>query len=285
MFTLSKKTGFAALALAAMLALPAVAQAKDDVAATVNGEKIMKSDVMTIIKNSPAVKAADSEKVYPILVEQMINDKLIDTETVKAEIEKDPAFQQRLAAAKAQMVRAVYLEKYLKGKVTDGEVKDTYEKFKKENKGKKEAHARHILVASEDEAKKVIKDLDGGAKFDALAKERSSDPSAKNGGDVGWFAQGEIIPAFSDAAFALKPGSYTKTPVKSQFGYHVIYVEEFRTRDVPELKNVENTIRTRLGQEAIGKLVKDLRTKAKIERFDFNGNPVSGEGPGAVKKN
>lgn len=282
-----KKMGLAAMAIVAMTTMTVSGAASatanpgsDSVAAIVNGDKILKNDVMNVIK-SMTVAEADRDKAYPVIVDQMVNEKLIDIETAKAEIEKDPMFQARVAAAKAQLVKTIYLEKYLKDKITDKAIKAEYDKFKKENKGKEEVHARHILVASEDEAKQVIKDLDAGAKFETLAKERSSGPTAKTGGDVGYFAQGEIIPEFSNAAFQLKPGTYTKSPVKSPFGWHVIFVEDMRERVVPDMKDVEASIRSKLGQEAVEKLVKSLRAKADVKLFDINGKPVEE----ATKKN
>jgi peptidyl-prolyl cis-trans isomerase C len=268
-----------------MTTLPVIAQAKetpagDTVVAIVNGTKIYKNDVMGAIK-SLKVQPADTNKAFPVVVDQMINEKLIDTETAKAKIEADPAFQARLAAAKAQLIKTVYLERYLKDKITDQTIKAEYDKFKKANKGKEEVHARHILVPTEAEAKQVIKDLDAGANFETLAKERSSGPTAKNGGDVGYFAKGEIIPEFADAAFALKPGTYTKEPVHTQFGWHVIFVQDKRDRVVPDLKDVEVAIRTKLGQGAIENLVKGLRAKADIKHFDITGKPLDE----ATKKN
>lgn len=272
------KVGFAALLIMAFLAIPAASQAKeadsnDTVVAIVNGTKIYKKDVLEAMKGL-SVKKEEADKAFPIIVDQMINEKLIDNATTKANIEKDPAFQARLATAKEQMIKTFYLENYLKDFVTDKAVKAEYEKFKKENKGKEEVHARHILVQTEAEAKQAIKDLDGGAKFADLAKQRSSGPTAQNGGDVGFFAKGEIIPEFSDAAFKLKPGTYTKEPVKSPFGWHVIYVESKRQRAVPDMKDVDGAIRSRLGQNAIEKLVQDLRAKAEIKHFDMDGKPV-----------
>ncbi|MBI3440529.1 MAG: peptidylprolyl isomerase [Proteobacteria bacterium] len=288
MSTLVNKIGpvlMAAVAIA-MVTMAGIAQAKEApssdsaVLAIVNGDKILKDDALNALK-SMNVPAADTDKVLPVVVDQMINEKLINSEVAKAQIEKDPAFQARLALAKAQLVRTAYLEKYLKDKITDQAVKSEYEKLKKENKGKEEVHARHILVATEEEAKQIIKDLDAGARFETLAKERSSGPTAKNGGDVGYFAQGEIVPEFSNAAFQLKAGTYTKTPIKTQFGWHVIYVEDRRTRVVPDLKDVETSIRNKLGQEAVEKLVTGLRAKADIKRFGMDGKPVEE----ATKKN
>ncbi|MFH1158575.1 MAG: peptidylprolyl isomerase [Pseudomonadota bacterium] len=268
--------GIATTAASLPTAAPAKEIPADDnaVVATVNGDRILKKDVLGVLENL-SVKQEDREKAFPVVVNQMINEKLINTETSKAGIEKDPVFQQRMEMAKFQMIKTMYLENYLKDKINDQTVKTEYEKFRKENKGKEEIHARHILVASEAEARQVIKDLKGGAKFEDLAKERSSGPAAKSGGDIGFFAKGEIIPEFSDAAFKLKPGNYTKEPVKSQFGWHVIYVEAKRERPVPEMKDVEGAIRNKMGQEAVEKLVMTLRAKADIKRFDAEGKPVT----------
>ena len=264
------------MAVVAMAIMAAPIQAKADdgtVVAVVNGDKILKKDVMGVIKLNN-VKEEDTAKAFPVVIDQMINEKLIDAETAKTSIEKTPEFQQRMAAAETQLVKTMFLENYLKDKVTDKAIKAEYDKFKKDNKGKMEVHARHILVKTEAEAKEVIKDLDSGAKFEDLAKEKSVDPSAKNGGDIGYFAKDELIPEFSAAAFGLKPGTYTHAPVKSQFGWHVIYVMDKRERVVPEMKTVEASIRNKLGQDAVQKLIGDLRAKADIQRFDMDGKPV-----------
>jgi peptidyl-prolyl cis-trans isomerase C len=261
---------------AALITQPAVAQNAADgnaVVAEVNGEKILKKDVLGAMETM-TVKPEDAEKVFPMVVDQMINEKLIDIETTRANIEADAKFQQQLQAAKSRLIKTVYLENYLKDRVNDKAVKEEYARLKKENKGKQEVRARHILVATEEEAKQVIKELQAGAKFEDLAKKRSSGPGAENGGDVGYFAKGELIPEFSDAAFNLKPGNYSKEPVKTPFGWHVIYVEDKRTRKVPDLKDVEASIRTKLGQEAIENLVQGLRAKADIKRFGADGSVI-----------
>lgn len=278
MLSHAKKLGLAAAVVAmTAIALPLAAQAGEtvdgNIAAIVNGDKILKGDVLNAMKGM-SVKKEDTEKAFPLIVDQMVNEKLLDGDVAKSGVEKDPAFTQRMEMAKIQVIKSIYLENFLKEKVSEKAVKAEYDKFKKENQGKKEVHARHILVQSEEEAKQVIKELDGGAKFAELAKKRSSGPTAQNGGDVGYFAEGEIIPEFSKAAFALKTGTYTKTPVKSQFGWHVISVEDKRDRAVPELKDVETQIRQKLSQQAIQGKVMELRAKAEIKRFGFDGKPL-----------
>jgi peptidyl-prolyl cis-trans isomerase C len=178
---------------------------------------------------------------------------------------------------KEDLVRQLYVEKYLKEKVSDAAVKAEYDKLKKDNKGVEEIHASHILVKTEDEAKQVIKDLDNGSKFGDLAKERSQDPSGKNGGDIGYIAKTDpILPAFTDALFKLKPGTYTKDPVHTQLGWHVIYAEDKRDRTVPDLKDIQDRIRKSLAQQAVQGLIQSLSAKADIKRYDMNGKPITG---------
>lgn len=270
--------GFAAIALFATAALttPALSTAAADdavVVATVNGAKILRKDVLSTLKNLP-VQATDTEKVFPAVVDQLINEKLVDGAVVAAKVEESKEYKERLDLLQKQLLKQVYLEKFLKDKITDDKVKAAYDKIEKENKGKEEILARHILVPSEEEAKQAIKDLDKGAKFEELAKKRSSGPGAQTGGDLGWFVKEDMIPEFSDAAFKLKKGTYTKEPVKTQFGWHVILVEDKRPRAVPALKEVEMAIRNKLGQEAVQTLVTDLRAKADIKRFDKDGKPL-----------
>lgn len=273
------KQGFIlSLAMTALVAFSMPAMA-DTVVATVNGDKIMKKDVMDAVKNLP-VKGADTEKVFPLVVDQVINEKLIDKAVVDAKIEQSKDYKARLSILQSQLAKQMYIEKMLKDKVSDGKVRAEYEQFREQNKGKTELHARHIIVPTKEEAEQAIKDLDGGMKFAEVAKKRSSGPTSQNGGDLGWFAKEDMVPEFSEAAFKLKPGSYTKEPVKTQFGYHVILIESKRTRQVPDIKQVDGAIRNKLGQEALEKLVTDLRAKADIKRFDINGKPIE-----APKKN
>jgi len=261
----------AAVATLLTLSMPAIAE--EGVAAIVNGDKIMTKDVTTAIE-AMNVKGADAEKVYPMVLEQIVNEKLIEGAVAKAKVTDSEDYKKRLEILKVQLAKQMYLENTLKDKISDKAVKAEYEKFKKENKGKTEIHARHILVPTEEEAKQVIKDLDGGAKFEELAAKRSSGPAATNGGDLGYFAEEDMVPEFSKAAFALKKGEYTKTPVKTGFGWHVIKLEDKRERAVPEQAQVEAPIRNKLGQEALVALAEKLRADAKVETFDMKGNPM-----------
>lgn len=271
---MSKRFPLILATAATLLTLAMPAQAEDGVAAIVDGEKIYTKDVSKAIESLP-IKDAKTEEVYPLVLEQIINEKLIDNATTDAKITESEDYKKRLDIIRAQLAKQMYLESAVKDKISDKAVKAEYDKFKKANKGKTEVHARHILVPTEEEANQVIKDLDGGAKFEDLAAKRSSGPAAANGGDLGYFAEEEMVPEFSKAAFALKKGEYSKKPIKTNFGYHVIKVEDKRERKVPEMEQVEMAIRNKLGQEALQELADDLRTSAKIEKFDLNGKPMA----------
>lgn len=287
----AKIAGVAVVA-AALLAAPHFASAKesggDTVVAVVNGDKVFKKEVTEAMDNIPQLKGADTStqaQVFPRIIDQIITEKLIDDATKKAKIESDAEYKKRLDILKDQLAKQIYVEKYLKDKITDGTVKSEYEKFKSANAGKEELRARQILVSTEDEAKQVIKDLDAGAKFEDLAKSRSSGPSAQNGGEIpGYFVKEEMVPEISGPAFALKTGEYTKTPIKSQFGWHVIKVEDKRSRVVPDFKEVEGAIRNKLGQDALTSLARDLRAKADVKVFDMYGKPAGAAAP-ETKKN
>lgn len=253
----------------------AAADAGGDVAAIVNGQKIYKKDVMDAIKElGQRLGKADTKEIYPMVVEQVVNEKLLDDAAKSAKVNQTEDYKKRETILKAQLVKQMYFEKLLKGKVTNDAVKAVYNQIKNENKGKMEVHARHILVPTEVEAKQAIKDLDGGQKFEELARRRSAGPTAQNGGDLGYFLRDDMIPAFSDVAFKLKPGTYTKEPVQTEFGWHVILVEDKRERIVPELQELEVGIRKKLSEQALIKVVQDLRAKADVKIFDIDGKPV-----------
>lgn len=284
----SKRAGtaaalFAATLFAVTLAAPAAFAASDaggDVSAIINGQKIYKKDVMSAIKEmeaqaQPGAETPDPKAIYPMVISQIVNEKLVEDAAKAAKITESQEYKQREGLMKAQLLKSMYIEKALKNKISDDAVKAAYNQFKNENKGKMEVHARHILVPSEVEAKQVIKDLSGGAKFDDLARRRSSGPAAKAGGDLGWFLKDEVIPEISNAAFELKPGTYSKEPVKTDLGWHVIMVEDKRERVVPEFKAVAGAIRDQLARRALDKLLGDLRNKAEITVYDLDGKKLT----------
>jgi peptidyl-prolyl cis-trans isomerase C len=171
--------------------------------------------------------------------------------------------------------------------LTDAAIHDYYVKNYANKQPEKEVHARHILVKTEAEAKDIIKKLQGGANFGTLAESLSTDKGSarNNGGDLGWFKKGDMVPAFSDAAFAMKPNSYSQTPVKSQFGYHVIQVLADREVPVPKEDEVKDKIRQQLIQQDIRTAVEKATSAVKIVRFGPDGKPVPDAAQPAIAGN
>jgi len=276
---------FAAILCAAVLGLSftahhaaaekADASKENPTVAIVNGDTIKRSDVMTIMKDLPPNMPVSAEQIFPMLIDQMITDRLLKAEVSKAKLDNDPEVQERLASAHDQILKAVYLERKVKSSISDKDVKAEYAKLKKEMGDKMEMHARHILVESKDEAIELVKQLDAGADFKELAQKHSKDPGAANGGDLGYFTKEEMVPEFSKAAFALKKGSYSKEPIKTQFGWHVVKSEDLRKRPAPKLEEIQDQIKGKLGQKVLEQYVQDLRKTAEIKRFTFDGEPLN----------
>jgi len=203
-----------------------------------------------------------------------LNNKIIGDKAAAAKLDADPEVTKMLDQAKDQIVRNLYVERELEKAVSQKELLKAYETMLEGFQRVDEVHARHILVKDEAAAKDIIKKLDGGAKFEDLAKDSTDAQTAVNGGDLGFFSKDQMIPEFADAAFALKAGEYTKTPVKSQFGYHVIKSEEKRQRPEPQFEAVKPQLDAQLRREKLGSMLETWQTEAAIKKFDINGEPV-----------
>lgn len=281
---------FAAVLVAAIATLiPALkASGKDSgdpVVAVVNGKEIHKSQVVEFTENlPPQVRQAQPEQIYPLVIDQLINTELLSSEARKAGLEEDKEVLKQLAEAKEQIIRNAYLERKIAKLLTDDKLKKEYDKFVAENKDKMEVHARHILVKTEDEAKAVVKQLKEGADFSTLAKEKSVGPTGQNGGDLGYFGEDAMVPEFSKAVFAAKPGQLIETPIQTQFGWHVVYVEDKRKQQLPEFEQLKPALKNKLGQEALETVLADIRKDAKVERFTIDGQPLDAAKEGEKKE-
>ena len=275
---------------AAKAAKPAPTAPADPVVARVNGTELHRSDVIEAIRGlPPQVQQQPIERLYPVLLDQMVGTVLVSQAGRKAKLQDDPEVKKRLALVQDQLIADAYVQKLLQKQVTDQKLHARYDKFVKDAPPREEVHARHILVASEDEAKAIIAELKKGGDFNKLAQEKTTDPSGKtSGGDLGYFTKEDMVPEFADAAFKLKPGEYTDTPVKTQFGWHVIKVEDRRTAKPPSFDQVKPKLGNEMSREIVGDKVKELRTAAKIETFNLDGSkpgaapaPAPGPVPGA----
>ncbi|GAB5374515.1 MAG: peptidylprolyl isomerase [Acuticoccus sp.] len=262
-----KRTAGAVL-LAALVAAPAWAQ-DNPVAATVNGRDITAADVAFAVTSlAPALEQVPAEQRPTVVLDLLIDMELLAEAAEKEGLDSDPALARRLDYYRAQTLRDLYMEKIIAADITDEKVQARYAEEAAKIEPAKEVSARHILVEDEEKAKALIAELDGGADFAKLAEENSADPgSASRGGSLGFFGPGQMVPPFEEAAMALEPGEYTKAPVQSRFGYHIILVDEVRDRPVPTLEQVGEQIRQVMKREAFVAELERLKEGAAIEKM------------------
>jgi peptidyl-prolyl cis-trans isomerase C len=224
------------------------------------------------------------QMIFPAVVDQIVNGKLVAQAGYAAKLEDDKDVKDRVKRAEERAVQEVYLARNVESRITPEALQERYKKYLADNPPQEEVKASHILVASEAEAKDIIKQLKGGADFAKLAKEKSTDKAAAaQGGDLGYFTRDQMVEPFAKAAFEAKPGTLLDQPVQTQFGWHVIKVEDRRKAPPPTFEEVQDELRTQLSESLIGKVVDDLRNKAKIEKFAADGSPLPAESGTALK--
>ena len=255
----------------------ATAQARPDpVVATVNGHELHLSDVSEAAQSLPdEVRSMPPQVLYPMLLDQMVDREALVIEAQKEGLEKDPQVQRAIGRASDTVLQNAILSRQIGPSVTDAALRAKYDADYANKPGEVEVHARHILVDSEDKAKAIIAQLNKGADFAALAKENSKDPAAQNGGDLGFFKKADMVPEFADAAFALKPGQFTQTPVKTQFGWHVIKVDEVRTAAAPSFDQVRDEIRQQIIQAGVRAALDKARVGLVVQKFNMDGSPMT----------
>ena len=260
------KTGkFAALAILSALAFnPAFAEDKS--AALVNGVSIPQARVDLRVKIAVTQGQADSPELRKAIREDMISLEVLAQEAKKKGLDNDPEVIQQTELAKQSVLVSAFVQDYTKNhQISDDQLKQEYDKLKA-NLGKSEYNVSHILVETEDEAKAIIAQLGKKGKFDKIAKAKSKDAgSAERGGSLGWAVPSNFVPPFANAMLSLKKGTYTKEPVKSQFGWHIIKLDDVRDLKVPSFEELKPQIQQRLQQQSIQEYIAELRSKAKIE--------------------
>lgn len=242
-----------------------VAQAADAAVATVNGKPIKQSLLDFIVKDAGSHGQKIDDNTRSIIVSKLISNELVYQEAQRQGLDKQSDFIAREELARRELLVNAYLQDYLKkNPVSEADTRSAYEKFKTEV-GDKEYSARHILVATEAEAKDIIAQLAKGGDFAKIAKEKSKDTGSKDkGGDLGWFSPGGMVKSFGDAVVKLQKGLYTTIPVQTQFGWHVIKLEDIRDAQPPAYDKVKENLQKQLQQRQLEKLLTDLRAKAKI---------------------
>ena len=247
--------------LAASAALPVHAQN----VAVVNGKAIPTARVDAMVKQMVQQGQKDSPEMRSMIKDELINREVLAQEADRQGVSSRPEIKNQIELARQSIViRALAQDYVAKHPVSEDEMKAEYDKFKGQSAGK-EYHARHILVEKEDEAKAIIAKLKGGAKFDELAAQSKDQGSAKQGGDLGWAPPDAFVKPFSDAMVGLKAGEITQAPVQTQFGYHVIKLEEVRDAQLPGFDEVKGQIAESLQQRKLQQFQQDLKKKAKIQ--------------------
>ena len=267
--TFDLRLTLAASAVALMtFATPAFA-AESDVVAKVGDKEITERDLMAAagaIGQQFAQMPPEQRKLA--LLSALIDIKALAQEAEKAKLQDEPDVATEIAFQRERALHNAYFAKNGVAAVTDEELKARYDKEIATVEAKQEVHARHILVKTKEEAEAVIKQLDEGGDFEAVAKEKSTGPSGPEGGDLGFFGAGQMVPAFEKAAFAMEPGTYTKEPVETQFGWHVIKVEEKREAQKPSFEQIKDQVRQVVLREKYMKLVRDARAALSVEYVD-----------------
>ena len=251
-----------ALALGCALVAPALAQNL----AIVNGKPVPLSRVDALAQQVQRSGRPVTPEMMEELKKAVVDREVLVQEAQKQGLDNSAEFRTQMEFTRdALLIRELISSFQKNNPVTDAEIQAEYDKFVAANSGK-EYRARHILVDKEEEAKAIIAQLKKGAKFDAIAKKQSKDPgSGANGGDLDWAAAGSYVKEFSDAMVKLGKGKITETPVQTQFGWHVIRLEDVRDAQLPKLEEVRPQIVQQLGQQKLMKFQEELRAKAKIE--------------------
>lgn len=258
------------------LGAPAAAQ-QDTVVATVNGEQITRADLQAMqahmAQQIPQLGMLPLEAVYEGLLERAIDQKLLTGAGEAANLGDSPEVQQQLEQIRSELVQRAFLQQAIEERLTEERLREAYQSMVADQPAEEEINARHILVESEEKAREIIAELKKNGDFAALAAEHSRDRNGAEGGDLGWFTADVMVPEFAEAAFALDPGKITEEPVRTQFGWHVIKVEERRTAEPPTFEEAREDLRNALAEEVVSDVLESLRADATVQTFGLDGKP------------
>ncbi|MEP3045717.1 MAG: peptidylprolyl isomerase [Roseibium sp.] len=241
----------------------------DDVVAKVGNAEITEADIAFAAQDL----GQELQRFPPAQWRQILLDVVVDMELLAQAaredgLDQDPDFKKQLEFLELRALRNAYLGEKIYGDISEEDVKAAYDKEFSDFEGAEEISARHILVKEKSEAEAIIKELDGGADFAEQAKENSTGPSGPNGGDLGYFGKGQMVPAFEEAVFALEKGAYTKEPVETQFGWHVIKLEDMRRQEAPAFETVADQVRQQVMRERYDAKMAELKEAVVVEIMD-----------------
>lgn len=256
-----------AMAISAIIFSATAFAAEANKVATVNGVVIPEAKMTFFIQQLAARGQQDTPELRAKLKEDLIRNEIIVQEALKSGLDKNTEVIEQLDMARTQILFGAYISDYIKAHpIAEADMKSFYDTQVKAQFSGKEYHARHILVATEAEAKSILADLKKGKKFEDMAKSKSTDKgSGANGGDLGWASPTDFVKEFSDAMVKLPKGKIIDAPVKSQFGFHIIKIEDIRDAKGPAYEEVKADIQKELHNKMLQQLITDLRSKAKVE--------------------
>jgi len=265
---------------------PNPAVGTDPVVARVNEQEVHLSDLMRLVGQlPPQVQQMPLDMIYGALIDQLVNQKLIASAGYKDGLDKTAETKAELKQAEERIVQRAYITKSVQARITPEKLDAAYKDYLKENPPQDEVKASHILVENEAEAKDIIAQLGKGGDFAKIAKEKSKDKvAAEQGGDLGYFTKDTMVEPFANAAFAMKTGEISKEPVKTQFGYHVIKVEDKRKAPQPTLDELKPQLEKEMSKDIVTAVIDDLRKSAKVETFQIDGSPMPKEEPAPAAK-
>ena len=257
--------------LTAFVLASATARANDQISVgTVNGKDIWLDDVLRVAESLPEeFQQTPLENYYAQLVADMIDSQLAATAARNDHYDKKPEIAAAMQTAANRVLAESWLAEKVRAEITEKAIQSAYNKFVADTASREQVTASHILVETEDEAKAVISALRDGDEFAELAKEKSTGPSGPNGGALGTFGRGQMVPAFETAAFDLASGSYSDTPVQTQFGWHVIRVDKKEIAPAPDLEAMRAQLTNNLSTQTLSRLLEELRASEDIQLRSF----------------
>lgn len=255
--------------------VPVVPENANPVVASVDGYPIYLRDLSAAMRTLPEpLRTMPFETLYPVLVDRLVDHQSLVIMAKRAGLEDNPRIQIEIKRATERILEAAYLEKEAQPQVTEQAVQAAYQRQFANRPATEEVRARHILVNTEAEARKIIEELRAGADFITVARTVSRDPDAKNGGDLGFFRREQVWPSFGELAFALQPGQIGNDPVRNEFGWHVVKVEEKRLVAPPSFSEIEGALRQELLAQAVRGAIERARGQVIIRRFNLDGSDL-----------
>lgn len=264
--TLNKTLSIIALSLVTLTATAADKKSTDKAFATVNGQPLLTSQLENLVRNQVARGATDGAELRSGLQNQMVSIELLAQEAKKRGLDKKPEVQSQISMVTKEILQQAIIDDFLSTQpLNEADLKTEFDRIIAQNAGRLEYSVRHILVNTEDEAKDIIKRLEKGEKFADLAKHSKDASNAGNGGDLGWQTGAGLVPSFTVAMSKLTKGQLSKDPVKTEFGYHVIQVDDTRPVPLPSFEKARGDIETFILRQKVNNFIRELRSKAKIQ--------------------